>query len=388
MAIQFGGQNNLLKKIMSTSGLNMSRRIRHTPFTKKVEECGVRGFTVVNHMLLPKAFKKSVEEDYWHLKTHVQIWDVSCQRQVQITGPDSELLVQKMTPRSIKNMVTGKCFYIPIIDENAGMINDPVLLKFDNSKYWISIADSDVLLWAKGLAQGLGLNVIVEEPEVYPLAIQGPKAEDLMTFLFGEEIRSIKFFEFGMFKIFGKEQVIARSGYSNQDGFEIYFNGFKEGEKLWQLIWEAGSKFNISPGCPNLIDRIEAGLVSYGNDFTRENNPLECNLGKYCTDGSPHDFIGKTALEKIKLEGIKQKIRGILFDGDPCQPCVKPLPVYSNGNIKIGQITSGIFSPLLKKNVGLSMIKKDFWNVGSEVIIKIADNKLTKGTISSLPFSK
>ena len=228
---------------MITSGLNMSRRIRYTPFTKKVEEYGVTGFTVVNHMLLPKAFKKSVEEDYWHLQSYVQIWDVSCQRQVQIAGPDAEYLVQKMTPRSIKNMSIGKCFYIPIIDENAGMINDPILLKLNNSKFWISIADSDVLLWAKGLAVGLDLNVFIEEPEIYPLAIQGPKAEDLMTSLFGEEIRSIKFFEFRMLEIFGKKQVIARSGYSNQDGFEIYFDGFQEGGKLWQLIWESGSSF-------------------------------------------------------------------------------------------------------------------------------------------------
>ena len=373
---------------MITSGLNMSRRIRYTPFTKKVEEYGVTGFTVVNHMLLPKAFKKSVEEDYWHLQSYVQIWDVSCQRQVQIAGPDAEYLVQKMTPRSIKNMSIGKCFYIPIIDENAGMINDPILLKLNNSKFWISIADSDVLLWAKGLAVGLDLNVFIEEPEIYPLAIQGPKAEDLMASLFGEEIRSIKFFEFRMLEIFGKEQVIARSGYSNQDGFEIYFDGFQEGGKLWQLIWESGSSFNISPGCPNLIDRIEAGLLSYGNDFTRENNPLECNLEKYCTNASPHDFIGKITLEKIKTEGVNQKIRGIVFSGDPCQSCAKPLPVYSNNNVKIGQITSGIYSPRLKKNIGLSMIKKDYWNVGNEVIIKTSDNKLTKGTISSLPFSK
>ena len=366
----------------------MQRRIRNTPFTKKVEECGVSGFTVVNHMLLPKAFKKTVEEDYWHLQSHVQIWDVSCQRQVQITGPDSEYLVQKMTPRSIKNMRSGKCFYIPIIDESAGMINDPVLLKLDNSKFWLSIADSDVLLWAKGLAVGLDLNVFIEEPEVYPLAIQGPKAEDLMALLFGEEIRSIKFFEFGLFEIFGKKQVISRSGYSNQDGFEIYFEGFQKGEKLWQIIWEAGNSFNISPGCPNLIDRIEAGLLSYGNDFTRENNPLECNLAKYCSDESSHDFIGKSALEKIKLEGVKQKIRGIVFDGNPCRSFIRPLPVCSKNNKKIGEITSVIFSPRLKKNIGISMIKKNYWKEGNEVIIEGLDNKVLQGFISELPFQK
>ena len=152
---------------------NMSRRIRRTPFTNKVEECGVSDFTVVNHMLLPKGFKNTVEEDYWHLRENVQVWDVSCQRQVQITGPDAEKLVQKMTPRSIKKMETGKFFYIPIIDDTAGMINDPVLLKLDDDMFWISSADSDILLWAKGIALGSKLNVEIIEPDVYPLAIQG-----------------------------------------------------------------------------------------------------------------------------------------------------------------------------------------------------------------------
>ena len=132
--------------------LNMSRRIRRTPYTKRVEECGVTDFTVVNHMLLPKGFQKSVEDDYWHLNEYVQLWDVSCQRQVQVTGPDAEKLVQSMSPRPIKNMPVGMCYYLPLIDENAGIINDPVLLKLSNDKYWISVADSDVLLWAKGLS--------------------------------------------------------------------------------------------------------------------------------------------------------------------------------------------------------------------------------------------
>ena len=192
----------------------MSRRIRRTPYTKRVEECGVTDFTVVNHMLLPKRFQKSVEDDYWHLNEHVQLWDVSCQRQVQISGPDASLLVQKMTPRSLKNMETGKCFYIPMIDENAGMINDPVLLKLDDDMFWISIADSDVLLWAKGIAVGLNLNVSITEPDVYPLAVQGPKSEDLMASIFCEDIRKLKFFNFKIFDFLGTKQVIARSGYS------------------------------------------------------------------------------------------------------------------------------------------------------------------------------
>lgn len=373
--------------------LNMSRRIRRTPYTNRVEEHGVSDFTVVNHMLLPKGFKNSVEEDYWHLSKEVQIWDVSCQRQVQVSGPDAATLVQKLTPRSIKNMQIGKCFYIPMLNEDAGMINDPVLLKLDDDMFWISIADSDILLWAKGYALGLNLDVNIKEPDVYPLAIQGPKSEELLISIFGEEIKKIKFFNFRVLDFEGTKQIIARSGYSKQDGFEIYFKTYEKyfdnvemGEKLWDTIWEAGKKFNISPGCPNLIDRIEGGLMSYGNDFTKENNPLECNLEKYCNDDVSHDFIGKKALTKIYNEGVKQKIRGIIFDGDRCSGIGQPLKVLSKDDKIIGQITSGIYSPKIKKNIGLSMILKDYWEIGEKIFVQNLDGTKRNGTITTLPF--
>ena len=344
-------------------------------------------------MLLPKAFEASVEEDYWHLKEHVQIWDVSCQRQVEIVGPDASKLVQLMTPRDISRCLIGECMYIPIIDSDAGLINDPVLLKLNDNHFWLSIADSDVLLYAKGIAIGKCFDVCVEEPDVYPLAIQGPKSEDLMVSIFGEEIRKIKFFNFRVLDFEGTKQIVARSGYSKQDGFEIYFkvheNYFDKielGEKLWDTIWQAGKAFNISPGCPNLIDRIECGLMSYGNDFTLENNPFECNLDKYCPSDASHEYIGKTALSKIQNEGVKQRMRGIIFDGDPCPATSQPLKVLSKDNKKIGQITSGIFSPRIKKNIGLSMILKDHWEIGEKVIVQTHDGDKRNGTITSLPF--
>tara|TARA_B100000686_G_scaffold71015_1_gene76773 strand:- start:59 stop:1177 length:1119 start_codon:yes stop_codon:yes gene_type:complete len=370
---------------MSDTGLQMSRRIRRTPFTDSVENIGVTGFTVVNHMLLPKSFSYTVEEDYWHLRENVQIWDVSCQRQVEIFGNDAEYLVQKMTPRFIGNLSIGQCLYVPIIDENAGMINDPILLKLKDNKYWLSIADSDVLLWAKGLAIGLKLDVKIKEPEVYPLAIQGPKSEDLMVKVFGNKIKSIKYFNFEMFEFLGVNQLIARSGYSKQGGFEIYFRGFEHGCQIWNTLWEAGQEYNIRPGCPNLIERVEAGLLSCGNEFTQENNPYECNLDKFCSSESEHEFIGKRALSQIKLKGISKKIRGIVFDGDPCPPCSKPFPVLSNDKVKIGQITSGIYSPRLKRNVGLSMILRDYWSIGSEVLVTTNDTITRKGIITELP---
>ena len=229
---------------MAESGLNMSRRIRRTPYTDRVEAHGVRGFSVVNHMLLPKAYAPSVEEDYWHLRTHVQIWDVAVQRQVQITGPDAARLVQMMTPRDIRGAHVGQCLYVPLIDEHAGMLNDPVLLRLAGDKFWLSIADSDILLWAKGLAVGMGLDVDITEPDVSPLAIQGPKAVALMTTSLARRLVPLGISNMG--HVLGTKQVIARSGYSNR-AVTIYLEGGHLGADLGDLIWQAGQ--GSAAGC-------------------------------------------------------------------------------------------------------------------------------------------
>ena len=365
-------------------GLNMSRRIRRTPYTDRVEAAGVRGFSVVNHMLLPKAFQTSVEEDYWHLREHVQIWDVSCQRQVEITGPDTAALVQWMTPRNIGKAKIGDCLYIPLIDNHAGLINDPVMLKLAEDRFRLSIADSDVLLYALGLALGRGMNVEIREPDVSPLAIQGPKAENLLANLFGDHIRSIGFFKFGWIDFNGTRQLIARSGYSRQGGFEVYLEGSHLGSDIWDAVWDAGQEFNIRPGCPNLIERIEGGLFSYGNEMTRDNNPLEIGLSKFCTLDGSIDYIGRTALENIASRGVAREIRGVVFDGHPCPTCSKPWPVVV-GDRKVGQITSAIWSPRLKRNVGQSMIERGSWDAGQEVIVHVQDGTKASGEVVNFP---
>ena len=376
---------------MSSDGLNMSRRIRRTPYTDSVEACGVRGFSVVNHMLLPKAFETTVEEDYWHLREHVQIWDVSCQRQVEIKGVDAMRLVQWMTPRDISKAKVGDCLYVPLVDQDGGMINDPVLLKIADKHYWLSIADSDVLLWAKGLALGASMDVSINEPDVSPLAVQGPKAEDLMVDIFGEEIRKVGFFKYGRFDFQGASQVIARSGYSKQGGFEIYLDDGSLGAALWKTIWEAGQKYNIKPGCPNLIERVEGGLLSYGNEMTRENNPLECGLAEYCDLEGEIDFIGRAALQHIANEGVLRLMRGIKFEGGKCPTCSVPWPVMvdtPDGRLQIGQVTTAAYSPSLEQNVGQSLIEKGYWDEGQPVIVLSADGKERQGKVVVMPFKK
>ena len=371
---------------MSESGLNMSRRIRRTPYTDKVEQHGVRGFSVVNHMLLPKAYEASVEEDYWHLRQDVQIWDVACQRQVEISGSDATRLVQLMTPRDLRQARVGQGLYVPLIDEHAGMVNDPVLLKLAEDRYWLSIADSDVLLWAKGLAVGAGLDVLIFEADVAPLAVQGPKARPLMASLVGEKILELPYFGFAFFDILGSSQLIARSGYSKQGGFEIYLAGANMGPDLWDLIWNSGQPYNIKPGCPNLIERIEGGLMSYGNEFTLANNPLECGFDRLCYLGDEINYIGSAALRQITAVGPVQAIRGIRFSGDKAPPCGKPFPVTDLDGVPVGQITSGIYSPRLSCNIGMSMILKTHWDYGTALLVHTPDGIVRDAIVSKLPF--
>ena len=369
-----------------SSSLFVSRRNRRTPFTDRVEAHGVKGYSIVNHTLLPKSFGRSVEEDYWHLREHVQIWDVSCQRQVEIRGKDAKKLVQWMTPRNLDRSETGQCLYSPLIDENAGMINDPVILKRDEDWYWLSIADSDVLLWAKGLALGMKMEVQIQEPDVSPLAVQGPKAEKLMIRVFGESISRLPFFRFGIFPFEGRNLVIARSGYSRQGGFEIYLDQTELGGKLWDTLWEAGKDLEVSPGCPNLIERVEGGLLSYGNEMTRGNNPLECNLEKFCDLNGSVQYIGRSRLLEIAEQGVDQRIRGIVFEGTPSPPCGFPWPLESNGQ-KVGYTTTVVWSPRLKTNLALAMVNKAYWETGDEVRIQLPDGSMREGYVTDLPFS-
>ncbi len=366
--------------------LAVSRRIRATPYTARVEALGVSDYSVVNHTVLPKGFGRSTAEDYWHLREHVQIWDVSCQRQVQLRGPDAAKLAQLMTPRDLRQAKAGQCLYVPIIDKDAGMINDPVLLKLADDRFWLSIADSDVALWAGGIAQGMGLDVIVDEPDVAPLAIQGPKAEDLMASVFGDEVREIGFFKFRYLDFHSEPLLIARSGYSKQGGFEIYLHRPDLALCLWDTLWQAGQPFNIAPGCPNLIERVEGGLLSLGNEFTRANNPLECGLGQYCTASNEIDHIGRDALQKIIRDGPVQQIRGVLFDGDPCPPCASTWPLMADGD-DAGYITTAIWSPRFEQNVALGMLQKSYWQPGQKVTVHSADKQTRHGRVMRLPFN-
>lgn len=368
-----------------TPALSISRRTRSTPFTRRVTEAGVKGYTIYNRTLLPTIFK-SVKADYHHLKKHVQLWDVGCERQVEVNGPDAAKLIQMLTPRSLAKMKDDQCYYIPVVDETGGMLNDPVAVKHSDNKWWISLADSDLLYWIKGLAIGKELNVEVFEPDVSPLGIQGPKSDALMARVFGEDIRDLKFFRHRKITFAGKQHTVARSGYSAQGGFEIYVEGSENGEAIWDALFEAGSDLNVRAGCPNLIERIESGLLSYGNDMTRENTPYEAGLGRFCKGDAAKDCIGADALQRELENGPKRQIRGLKILGEAVPACQNTWPVFVNGE-RAGQVTSAAWSPGFKMNVAIGMIDRAHWDIGTRVNV-MTPNGEQPAEICTLPFSK
>ena len=339
-----------------------SLRTRRTPFSEGVERAGVSSYTVYNHTLLASQVGNYIE-DYHHLKKNVQIWDVACERQVRIRGCDSERLMRLLSPRDLDKMQSDQCFYIPMIDRNGGILNDPVAIKIGFAEYWISIADSDYLLYALGVADALNFDVIIDEPDISPLAIQGPKSDDLMVKVFGPEVREISFFRYRKLCFEGHEMLVARSGYSKQGGFEIYVEGFEYAMPLWDRLIVAGEEFNIRVGCPNLIERIEGGLLSYGNDITREHTPFEAGLAKFIN--SKEDFLGKAQLKKRSFRRI---IRAIQIDGE-IPPCERHWPIFLNGE-KIGNVTSAIHSPDFHCNVAIGMVDLEKAPPGTNVEVE------------------
>tara|TARA_B100000131_G_C18031087_1_gene578495 strand:+ start:79 stop:1188 length:1110 start_codon:yes stop_codon:yes gene_type:complete len=360
-----------------------SRRVRSTPYTSRIEKQGVTTYTVYNHMLLPAGFG-SLEDSYHHLKEHVQVWDVAGERQVEISGKDSSKLVQLMTCRDLSKSKVGRCYYCPMIDDKAGLINDPVVLKLGEQRWWISIADSDVILFAKGLAIGKNFDVKIFEPDVDILAVQGPKSYKLMEKIFGTKIAEMKFFGFDYFEFAGAKHLIARSGWSKQGGYEVYVENTESGLALYDKLFEVGKEFNVKPGCPNLIERIESALLSYGNDIDNKDNPLECGLDKYVNLDTDVDFLGKEKLKEIKKKGLTKKLMGVTIEAKEINVS-KSINLINEKNLKIGELRSGVYSPHFKKVIGIAMMNKPFWEVSQKFKISINDSVL-QGKVCDLPF--
>jgi len=363
--------------------ITFSTRIRKSPFFDSTLKWGCKGFTVYNKMYMP-TFYNTFVDDYWSLVNDVTLWDVAGQRQIEITGKDAERFIEFLTPRDISKCKIGQCMYVILTEKNGGIVNDPVLLKLSENHYWLSIADSDVLLWCLGVASGHKFEVNLCEADVSPLALQGPKSPLLMEKILGVWIRELKFFYFKKTNINEIPVIIARSGWSGEAGYEIYLMDSSRGNELWEIIMEAGNEFNIAPAAPNQINRIECGMLSYGSDMTLDENPYDISMEKIVHLEKKAEFLSKEALINIYKKKPSKKLIGIEIphsnnlDYNP-----EHIPVYIKEKI-IGKITSSVFSPRLKKNIALGIIENKSYK--NEIFYIKNHNDKIRIKICNLPF--
>tara|TARA_B100000767_G_scaffold243867_1_gene241780 strand:+ start:179 stop:1318 length:1140 start_codon:yes stop_codon:yes gene_type:complete len=350
---------------MVNKNFGFGTQIKKSPYFDSTVKWGATGFSVYNHMYIPRDFGNP-EQNFWNLIEKSILCDVAVERQVEITGPDAYKFIQLLTPRDLSKLLVSQCKYVLITNNEGGILNDPILLRLDKNHFWLSLADSDILLWAQGVAVNSGLNVKINEPDASPLQLQGPTSGEIMIELFGESIKDLKYYWLKEYVLDGMPLIISRTGWSSELGYEIFLRDGSKGNKLYEKIMKTGKKYGLQPGHTSTIRRIEGGMLSYHADADINTNPFELGLDRLVNLDSKINFIGKDALKKIKQEGIKKKQVGLELDCEPLKgPNTTFWSIYKDGK-KVGKVTSAIFSPRLNKNIALAMIDIDFVDTGNK----------------------
>ena len=359
-------------------------RLRPSPFFNSVMAEGCTSASIYNRMILPASFGDK-EKEYWDLINGVVMWDVGVERQVQLEGPDAAKLAQILSPRDLSKCKIGQGKYVPMCNHDGVLINDPILLKLRDDLYWFSIADSDIWFWARAIAAERGLNVVISEPDVSPLAVQGPKAAAVVSSIFGEWVLNLKYFWFSETEINGIPVAVQRSGWSKQGGFEIYLRDGTRGAELWNIVKEAGKVHKIGNGGPTSPERTESGLVSCGSDSDDTTNPFEVRLGKFIDLDVEDDVVGIQALRHIYAQGPKRHQLGLILEGDDADPLAFHWEDILLGDKKVGDMTQCVWSPRLKKNIGYALISRNC-SVGDRVTIKRSAGRRVLANLVELPF--
>jgi len=352
-------------------------RLRKSPFFAASRQHGVAMYSVYNHTYHPRHYGDPVAE-YWALLNGVTLWDVGVERQVEITGPDAFTFTNMLVTRDLTKCAVGQCKYVFLTDQHGGILNDPVLLRLGENHFWLSLADSDILLWARGVAVNAGLDVTIREADVGPVQVQGPRAGEVMSALFGPDVLDTGYYRLREYELDGMQVVVSRTGYTAEVGFEIYLrNASRDGVRLWETVWEAGQPFGLQVVGPCHIRRIEAGILAHGSDITFDTNPFEVGMGyDWMVDlDQEADFIGKAALRRIKDEGVSRRLVGVEIGGER-------LGTYNDGSMieafdvldrdgagVVGQVTSACWSPRLDRNIGLAMVPVGLSELGTEVVL-------------------
>lgn len=365
--------------IFDPAQIQRGARLKRSPYFEATQRAGCRGYTVYNHMLLPIRYD-SFEAEYQRLLADVTLWDVSVERNVEIAGPDGVRFAELLTPRDLSKCAVGEGRYVILTDEAGGIVNDPVLLRLEENRFWLACADSDVLLWAKGVARGSGMRVELRELDVAPLQVQGPKSRQLVTDMFGDGVSNLKYYEFRRTELQGIPVIVTRTGWTGELGYELYLLDPARGVDLWNRVMETGKRYNIAPSGPSDIRRIEAGILNYGIDMTLDNNPYEVGLERLVTLDKKADFVGRDALEKISTQRVSRKLVGVEIGGTPMEMNMTRYPVTSGGFV-----TSCAHSPRLAKNIGYAMVPVEYSAAGTRLEVQAPDGARS-AVVVPMPF--
>ncbi len=355
-----------MNDVLTKFEFQMGPRYRKSPFFEATRRHGCKSWGIYNHMYIPNYYNGAVE-DYRALTENVTLWDVSVERIVEITGSDASEFTNRLTCRDLTKCAVGQGKYVLITAEDGGIVNEPVLLRLEENRWWLALADSDAGLWARGYSVGCGLDVKVREPEIYPVQVQGPKSVDVMVELFGDEVKKIRYYWTLQTDLDGIPVVISRTGWSAEIGYEIYLCDPSRGDAMYERIMEVGQPYGIQPIAPSQIRRVEAGIFRYGADLTIENNPYEIMGFERLVEDQSADYIGKEALRRIKEEGVSQKLIGTILDAEEEIPgCPDVAPIYRNGE-EIGKVTLILWSPRMQRNIGYVWVPIDLADPGHQI---------------------
>ncbi len=371
-------------------GILLYTRIRKSPYFYASREHGVQLYSVYNHTYHPRHFGDPVEE-YWKLVNGVTLWDVGVEKQIQIKGPDAFDLTNTIVPRDLHKCAVDQCKYVFITAPDGGILNDPVLLRVEEDEFWLSLADSDVNLYALGIAAAKGMDVTVREIDVAPVQIQGPNAKKVMTELFGDKILDVPYYGLMKADLGRMRVVVSRTGYTGEVGYEIYLHDASEhGKELWNTVLEAGRPHGLEVIGPCHIRRIEGGILAFGADMWYENNPFEVGFHyTWMVDlDQEADFMGKEALRRIKAEGVRQKLIGVDIEGPSLGSyndgsMIDFFPVHLDGR-EVGRVTSACWSPRLEKNIGFAMLPVEHAELGTELGVDTPHGR-ERATVVQMP---
>jgi glycine cleavage system aminomethyltransferase T len=360
---------------------------RKSPYFEATVRHGCKSWGLYNHMLLPTLYDDPVTE-YEALRGGVTVWDVAVERCVEISGPDAFELTNLMTCRDLTTCDVWQCKYVLMTAATGGIVNDPVLLRLAEDRFWLALADSDALLFAAGVAAGRGLDVEIREADVAPMQVQGPRSKDVIAALFGERVRDLRYYWCTEAEVDGIPVVVSRTGWTGEVGYEIYLRDISRGDDLFEAVMQAGEPFGIRVIAPSEARRIEAGIFNYGSDIRVEDTPFHVTgLERLVELDQRADFIGKDALRRLADRGVDRKLVGIEIGGAPMtdEGALNDFwPVVADGG-RVGRVTAGAWSPGLERNVGYAWVPIALADVGTSLRIDSPRGAID-ATVHGLPF--